>query len=476
MENRIKIAKNGLCLIVVLSLFNCGTHRNEKKRDTGVSFWLTKSDESVLLEKQEPSLVFDTVPNFHSSVEIDDTQRYQSIDGFGFSLTGGSAMVINRLGKSKKEALLQELFGISNDHEIGISYLRISIGASDLNETVFSYDDLPIGEQDLKLQHFNFGPDAVDLIPLLKEILVINPKLKIMATPWSAPRWMKDNNNFVGGSLKPEYYGVYVQYFVKYIQKMKAEGICIDAITPQNEPLHPGNNPSMLMLAEQQSEFIKNHLGPAFKAFQLNTKIVIYDHNCNKPEYPIAILKDDAASRFIDGSAFHLYEGDISALSKVHGLFPNKNVYFTEQYTASSGSFEGDLKWHVKNVIIGSMRNWSKTALEWNLANNALFGPYTPGGCNICKGALTISDSGNVARNVGYYIIAHASKFVRPGSVRIASSIVGNLNNVAFITPNGKRVLIVENDGQATEVFNIKYHGSWVKTSLESGSVGTYIW
>ena len=169
---------------------------------------------------------------------------------------------------------------------------------------------------------------------------------------------------------------------------MKAEGITIDAITPQNEPLHDGNNPSMVMTADQQADFIKNHLGPAFRAAGLQTKIVIYDHNADKPDYPITVLSDPAANAFINGSAFHLYAGDINALSTVHNAFPDKDIYFTEQYTASNGNFGGDLKWHLKNVIIGSMRNWSKTALEWNLANNAQFGPHTPGGCTPAKAPL----------------------------------------------------------------------------------------
>ncbi|WP_231557105.1 glycoside hydrolase family 30 beta sandwich domain-containing protein [Flavobacterium sp. AED] len=440
-----------------------------------VDFWLTKGNQTVNLQKQTSILAFGTTYNNYATIEVDDSQTFQSIDGFGYTLTGGSAQVINLLNTQKRQELLQELFG-ANGNSIAISYLRISIGASDMNATPFTYDDLPSGQTDMNLDNFSLAPDKTDLIPMLKEIVAINPKIKIMATPWSPPVWMKDNANFIGGSLKSEYYGIYAQYFVKYIQKMKAEGITIDAITPQNEPLHPGNNPSMLMLASQQADFIKNNLGPAFQAANLTTKIVAYDHNCNKPEYPIAVLNDSGAYPFVDGSAFHLYEGDISALSTVHNAFPNKNLYFTEQYTSSTGSFEGDLKWHVKNVVIGSMRNWSKTALEWNLANNASFGPNTPGGCTTCKGALTINSSDNFTRNVGYYIIAHASKFVPAGSVRIASTISGNLNNVAFKTPSGKNVLIVENDGSNAEIFNVKYNGNWVTTSLESGSVGTFIW
>ncbi|WP_315819466.1 glycoside hydrolase [Paraflavitalea speifideaquila] len=337
---------------------------------------------------------------------------------------------------TEKTNLLKELFS-TEENGIGISYLRLSIGASDLSASVFSYDDMPAGQTDVNLAQFSLSPDKTDLIPLLKAIIAINPSIKLLATPWSPPVWMKDNGSSIGGSLQPGYYGVYAQYLVKYIQEMKGEGIRIDGITPQNEPLHPGNNPSLYMTAGQQAEFIKNHLGPAFQAAGLTTKIIVYDHNCDRPDYPLAILNDASAKAFINGSAFHLYAGDINVLSQVHLAHPDKDVYFTEQYTASTGSFDGDLKWHLKNVIIGATRNWSKTALEWNLANDAGFGPHTPGGCTTCKGALTIGST--VTRNVAYYIVGHASKFVPAGSVRIGSNISGSLQNVAFLTPTGKK-------------------------------------
>lgn len=442
--------------------------------NSDVAFWLTKGDGTVKLEKQNTLLAFNTNPNVYPNIEVNDNQSFQSIDGFGYTLTSGSVEVINQLSASKKQELLQELFG-SSANSITVSYLRISIGASDLSSSVYSYNDIPTGQTDVNLSNFSLAPDNA-LIQLLKQILQINPNIKIMATPWSPPVWMKDNGSTVGGSLQPQYYGVYAQYFVKYIQAMQAEGIRIDAITPQNEPLHPGNNPSLLMLATDQASFIKNHLGPAFQSAGITTKIVIYDHNCDNPQYPMTVLSDPAANAFIDGSAFHLYAGDISALSTIHNAYPTKNLYFTEQYTASTGSFDGDLKWHLKNVIIGSMRNWSKTALEWNLANNVSFGPHTNGGCTTCKGAITVNGSFNYERNVGYYIIAHASKFVPAGSVRIASTQSGNLFNVAFKTPEGKKVLIVLNDGTSPGVFNIKHNGKWVAVSLEAGAVGTFIW
>lgn len=440
-----------------------------------VAFYLTKGDQSAKLQLQTDILAFGNTHNSYPSIELNPDQTYQTVAGFGFTLTGGSAQEINALAAEKKQELLQKLFG-DGENGIAISYLRISIGASDLNASVFSYDDVAPGQTDEDLSEFSLAPDMEDLIPLLQEILKINPELKIMATPWSPPVWMKDNHNSKGGSLQPQFYEVYAQYFVKYIQQMAELGIKIDAITPQNEPLHPGNNPSMLMPAEEEAAFIREALGPAFQEANISTSIIIYDHNADKPEYPLSILKDEGARAFVEGTAFHLYAGDISALSTVHNAYPGKDLYFTEQYTPSNGEFSGDLKWHLKNVVIGSMRNWSKTALEWNLANNSSFGPHTEGGCTTCKGAVTITGSSSYSLNVGYYIIAHASKFVPAGSVRIGSNIIGNLNNVAFRTPQGKKVLIVENDGTNFEMFNIKYNGKWITTSLSAGAVGTYIW
>ncbi len=437
-----------------------------------VDFWLTSNDQSVLLQKQNGILSFATIVNNNPFIDVDSTQIFQTIDGFGFTLTGGSAYVINQLNNTDKTNLLQELFGTSTT-SISISYLRISIGASDLNASVFSYDDMPSGQSDLALANFSLSNDMTDLIPLLKQIVAINPNIKIIATPWSPPLWMKDNNSSIGGSLLSNYYNQYAQYFVKYIQAMQLQGIKIDAITPQNEPLNPSNNPSMIMLASDENNFIKNSLGPAFLAASITTKIILYDHNCDQPTFPLTILADAASSAFVSGSAFHLYAGNINALSTVHSLYPNKQLYFTEQFTQSSGNFGADLMWHLKNVIIGSMRNWSCNALEWNLANDPTYGPHTVGGCTTCKGALTIGSG--ITRNVGYYIIAHASKFIPAGSIRIYSNISGSLNNVAFLTPAGKKILIVENDGLSASSFNIRFNGKWVSSALPGGAVATYI-
>ncbi|WEK70640.1 MAG: glycoside hydrolase family 30 beta sandwich domain-containing protein [Candidatus Chryseobacterium colombiense] len=469
-----------LCGVALLSFFNCSSADVTGNVDSSggngdasgdpVQVWLTKGDQSVKLQQQSTAY-FSGTSNTGTTIEVDASQVFQNIDGFGYTLTGGSVQVINQLNTTKKQELLNDLFGSSG---IGVSYLRISIGASDLNSEVFSYDDLPAGQTDPTLSQFSIVKDQA-VIQMLKDILMINPNIKILATPWSPPVWMKDNGNSTGGSLKPEFYGTYAQYFVKYIQTMQAQGIKIDAITPQNEPLHPGNNPSMYMTPGDQAAFIKNNLGPAFQAANITTKIIAYDHNCDNPAYPLAVLNDAAANPYVDGSAFHLYAGDISALSTVHNLFPNKNVYFTEQWTSSTGSFSGDLDWHIKNVIIGSMRNWSKTALEWNVANDASFGPHTPGGCTQCKGAITINSATAYDKNVAYYIIAHASKFVPANSQRIASTQPDNLSTVAFKTPAGKTVLIVQNSNSTDKTFNIKYNQKTASVKIAGSSVATYI-
>jgi glucosylceramidase len=441
----------------------------------GVELWLTDPDKGVLFQKQPAPLTFEDSLEQAARIEIDGTRSYQSIDGFGYTLTGGSAMLLMRMAPAAREAILRELF-TTESTGIGTSYLRVSIGASDLNERVFSYNDLPRGQTDPTLARFSLGPDLQDVVPVLKQILALNPEIKIMGSPWSAPPWMKTNEDFRGGSLKRECFAVYANYFVKYIQAMKAEGIRIDAITVQNEPLHPGNNPSMLMLAPDQAEFVRDHLGPAFKAAQIDTKIIIYDHNCDRPDYPLTVLKDPEARKYIDGSAFHHYAGTIDALSQVHDAFPDKHLYFTEQWIGAPGNLRGDLNWHIRTLVVGASRNWSRTVLQWNLAADPQHKPHTDrGGCTRCLGAITI-DGDKVTRNPAYYIIAHPAKFVRPGSVRIESNAVKGLPNVAFRTPANQLVLIVQNDNPATQSFGIRYSGKTSKATLNSGAVGTFVW
>lgn len=446
------------------------------QRESAVNVWLTDPVKSIFFQNQSRQFFSsqkDTADKV--SIFIHEKESYQTIDGFGFTLTGGSAQHLMKMSKVARHQILTELFGIDKNN-IGTSYLRISIGASDLSDHTFSYDDLPAGETDTALVHFDLGPDKYDVIPVLKEILTINPAIKIMGSPWSPPVWMKNNKDTRGGQLLPEYYHVYAHYFVKYIRSMQKNGIGIDAITVQNEPLHPGNNPSLQMLPADQANFIKNDLGPAFTKAKLKTKIIIYDHNADRPDYPISILNDREAKKYIDGSAFHLYGGKIEALTEVHATHPDRNLYFTEQWIGAPGNFVGDISWHIENLVIGGTRNWCKTVLEWNLASDPAYKPYTDrGGCTSCLGAITI-DQNKITRNPAYYIIAHAAKWVRPGSVRIDTNLPLLLPNVAFRRPDGKIVLVVLNKSDRKQNFSIIYKGKAVRLALGVAAVATYIW
>lgn len=460
-------------LLSSFNLFSCLAPKADSLAPQLVQQLITTGSGERLL--QQTSLPFTAAASPQLvRLQPDTSRRYQSVEGFGYTLTGGSAQLLWQLPPAVRSKLLWELFG-QHDQAAGVSFLRISMGASDLDELVFSYNDLPSGQTDPQLQHFSLSRDTLCLIPLLREILAIRPDLGLMATPWSAPAWMKSNQHSIGGSLLPACYDVYARYFVRYLQAMAAAGIPIRAVTPQNEPRHDGNNPSMLMTVAEQTDFIKNHLGPALRAAGLPTRIIIWDHNCDQPDFPIQLLNDPLARTYVDGSAFHLYAGDISALSTVQRAHPDKHLYFTEQWTGAEGHFGGDLLWHSRHVIIGSMRHWSRIALEWNLANDPFYRPHTPGGCQQCKGALTI-DGQEVVRNVSYYIIAQIARWVVPGSVRIHTDMPDQLPNVAFLRPDGRQVLVAMNDSSLPVTFTIQTAEGSIVATLPPAAVGSWLW
>jgi len=455
-------------------LISCLSSNAQQEREARL--WLTTPDRAAVVALQATSLHFSSETVQSPVLTVDDAQHFQTIDGFGFALTGGSAQLLMRMGAAQRTTLLKKLF-TTGDDGIGVSYLRVSIGASDMNERVYSYDDLPAGETDAEMAKFSLGPDRADVIPVLKEILAIRPGIKILGSPWSAPAWMKTNDDVKGGELKPEYYGAFAKYLVKYIEGMRAEGIAIDAITVENEPLNPKNTPSMVMFAQEQDAFIAKDLGPAFEKAAIRTKILLYDHNPDVPSYPLSILGDPAASKYVDGTAFHLYGGEGSVLTQVHDAYPKKNLYLTEQsVTSRHGEGPLGIAEPVSRVMIGATRNWSRNVLLWNLAADPQNGPHTNnGGCTGCSGAITL-DGDSATKNVAYYVVEHFSQFVPPGSVRVASSEMEQLASVAFLTPEGKVVLVVSNTGNFPKSFAVNYHGKFFQTAIPAESVGTYVW
>ncbi len=433
---------NILVLLIAL-LASC----SEKKVLTTRAL-LTQSNGLIKLEKVLP--IENTTAD--AEINIDSSIRYQQMEGFGYTLTGGSASHLSQMDTKSQDSLLNALF---DQDELGISYLRLSLGASDLDPFPWSYNDLEMDEEDLPLARFNLSRDTLSLIPILKKIKTINPSIQLMASPWSAPKWMKDNKDSRGGKLLKNYYPTYALYFLKYIRAMADQGIIINAVTIQNEPHHPGNNPSMFMSADDQIDFVANHLGPLFEANQIETKIIIWDHNADEYDYPIKVLSNAKANSYIDGSAFHLYAGSISALSKVHDAFPSKNVYFTEQWTGAPGDFSQDFSWHFEQLMLGAPNNWSKVVLEWNLSNDPQLEPHTDrGGCTSCLGAITI-DQNKVIANPSYYVMAHTAPFVRPGAYRVPSTQPENFPNTAYENKDGSISLLLYNKAKQNQIIQV---------------------
>lgn len=465
---------SGLALSLAVAAMVSGCASTKGGKSTA-GLWITMPDKSAVLQQQPVNISSsESKNNTNIQLNINTGTTYQEMDGFGYTLSGGSALHISKMSAPARAKFLQEIYG-TGANDLGSSYIRISVGASDLDEKVFSYNDLPAGQTDVNIEKFDLGYDKQYLIPVLQEILKINPSIKILGSPWSPPVWMKTNGDTRGGSLKPEYQTAYAKYLVKYIQEMKKNGITIDALTVQNEPLHPGNNPSLLMLAEDQKVFVRDHLGPQFQKDGIKTKIIIYDHNADRPDYPISILNDKEAAKYIDGSAFHLYGGKIEAVSSVHEAHPNKNLYFTEQWVGAPGDFAKELNWHIENLIIGAPNNWCKTVLEWNLAADEKQEPHTDrGGCVGCLGAVTITGD-EVTREPAYYIIAHASKFVRPGSKRVQSNVIDGLPNVAYKTPDGGTVAIIQNTSKQDKTIDVNAGKKNTTITLKAGAVATLV-
>jgi glucosylceramidase len=400
--------------------------------------------------------------------------------GFGAALTGSSAYLLNKkMSASARAELLKDLFDPVDG--IGISFLRLTIGASDFSLSDFTYDDMPAGQTDFALEHFSLSRDLEDVVPVLKEILQIAPDIEIMGSPWSPPAWMKTNGSLKGGKLKPECYGVYADYFVRYIQEMKSHGITITSVTPQNEPLYfTAGYPCMEMQAGDQLNFVKNFLGPKFEAAGLSTKIIVYDHNWDVTDHAITILNDPVAKQYVAGSAFHAYAGDVTAMSTVHYAHPDRELYFTEvSGGAWANDFKDNLMWNMRNIFIGTAQNWSTSALMWNLVLDQLHGPQNHG-CSNCRGVVILNTNNNLSGfNVEYYSIGHFSKFVRPGAVRISSLVPAELSDlgmVAFLNTDGSKAMVVSNYGTAFKTFTVKQGERYFNYSVPPASVATMVW
>jgi len=477
-----------LCLIIILGCSDntipippkdTNPMEEEPELEGVVAVWRSDKDGGLKLAKEANDLSYDlSAVEADVNIAIDADTEYQVMEGFGASLTGSSAFVINtHLDEVEQDELLRDLF--DPEIGIGISYIRLTIGASDFSLSDYSYNDLGAGQSDVPQNGFDLSVEDEHLVPILQKILAINPELRIMATPWSAPAWMKSNDNLDnGGRLKGLFQESYATYFVKYIKAMADRNIPIHAITVQNEPLYAAPYVSMEMSSEEQNLFIRDFLGPKFEVDGIDTKIILYDHNWDDIDYSLDILEDANTKKYVSGTAFHCYAGEVEVMAEVHNRHPDAGIYFTE---CSGGDFAPDysdnLSWNTDNLIVGATRNWSKTVLFWNLALDQNHGPKN-GGCDNCRGVVTVNTNGSaIVKNEEYVLLGHIAKFVRPGAVRIKTPDTRgqDISQVAFKNTDGSIAIIAYNHRTIAQNVQFQYGEERFTYSIDGGMLVTFV-
>lgn len=441
------------------------------------AIWLSTADRRLKLEPQ-PDIVMSARDDSPADIVVNVDKTYQVMDGFGAAMTDASAWLLqNKLSAAQRAALLHELYGPPPN--LNFNMMRLTIGASDFSLRPYTLDDVPAGQTDEALAHFNVS-NLQDVILMVREVLAIEPGLLIVATPWSAPAWMKTSQSLIGGDLLPQYESVYADYLVKYLDAMRGYGIPIFALTLQNEPgFVPVTYPGMLMPSDTRARVIGQYLGPRLANRWPTTRILEWDHNWNQPEEPLSVLGNPVASRYIDGVAWHCYAGNPFNQGRVHHAFPQKDVYLTE---CSGGDWasaaNGELIWFSRDLLVTGIRQWARGVIYWNLVLDENHGPHY-GGCELCKGVVTVdSKTGAISRNDEYYALAHFSRFVLPGALRVNSTITPKgIDNVAFQnTSDGSIVLVVVNSDTVARHISVAEAKHQFDYSMPPRSVATFVW
>lgn len=461
-------------LFAFLALGGCATVRPGAPEP--VQVWVTSADQIEKLAPK-PDAIAEGTSTGTEEVTIDSSRRFQRMYGFGAAMTDASAEVLSSLPPDKRHALMEELFSRANGG-LGLSFTRLTVGASDFSRTHYSYDDTPANAADPDLRYFSIAPATAFVLPRMREALAINPALKVMISPWSPPAWMKTSRSLIQGKLEPRYYSAFANYLARTVRAFDSQGVPVSMVTIQNEPdFEPDSYPGMRVSAAERAAIIGGYVGPAFKALGLKTQILDWDHNWNEPEQPLAVLADPAARRFISGVAWHCYEGDVPAQTPVHDAYPDKDAWVTECSGGDwSPSYAETLGWMTDKLIIGAANNWARGTLLWNIALNPQHGPHD-GGCSDCRGVVTIDPAtGEITRNVEYYVLGHASRFILPGAYRIAeTSRDGAVEAAAFLNPDGSKVVIVHRLSGTTPL-EIGVDGQRYSVALPIGSVATLRW
>lgn len=454
-----------------------------------VTAYTTTADRSQSFTRT--TLKFAAKPKFAPVLTLNPTVRYQSMDGFGAAVTGSTCYNLMKMAPADRTQFLTRTF--SDNDGLGFSYIRISIGCSDFSLSEYTCCDTP-GIENFALQ----SEETEYVIPILKEILAINPTIKILGSPWTCPRWMKVNNldekkpfnSWTSGQLNPDYYADYAEYFVRWVQAFQKEGIRIYSVTPQNEPLNRGNSASLFMGWKEELAFVKEALGPAFKAAGLDAKIYAFDHNYNydnmpeQNDYPLKMYDDETAASFLTGAAYHNYGGNREELNDIRSRRPDKELIFTETSIGmwnDGRNLQKRLMEDMREVALGTVNNWCKGVIVWNLMLDSERGPNRDGGCQTCYGAVDInrSDYKTMTYNSHYYIIGHLSSVVKPGAFRIESNgpATAGLMYAAFQNPNGTIAFVLLNEGDEAARISLTADGkNYVNCTVPAKSVASYRW
>ncbi|MHC4436211.1 MAG: glycoside hydrolase family 30 protein [Planctomycetota bacterium] len=432
-----------------------------------VKWWISSQDMKNKLSPQT-DIIFAPVSQLSkSAIVVDDRTTYQTIIGLGSSLEHSTCYNISLLPPARQKKVLESI--VDKDKGIGMNLMRICFGTADFTASAwYSYDDPPDKQPDPKLKYFSIEKDREYVLPILKLAQQINPELKFFASPWSPPAWMKTNKSMCGGRLNRQYYKPFAEYMARSVEAYRAEGLDIIAITPQNEPEYfPDTYPTCGWTAQQQRDFIRDHLGPVFAQHNLATKIWCYDHNFNHPNFPAAILKDPEAAKYIDGTGFHLYEGKPSAMTWLHEKFPDKHVYFTE---GSVFDMAGAVE------IVSYLRNWARCYNAWVTVIDHKAQP-NPGPHDCSPTCIVLnSETLELQYRFDYYMYGHFMKYIERRAVRIDSTSSKNMPNVALKNPDGSIVLVVANPGRKTQKLSIGWKNLGLETELAARSIATLVW
>ncbi|MCP3140836.1 RICIN domain-containing protein [Pyxidicoccus xibeiensis] len=449
-----------------------------------VQVWLTTTSGSALAKRLNPeaSQTFGPDSGQGTPIDVNPALTYQRIDGFGGALTDSSAWLI--FNSPQRNAIMNDLFSVGAG--AGYSMVRLPMGSSDFARSHYTYDDTCCD-----LNDFSVGHDAGYILPLLQQARQLNPELKIMSVPWSAPAWMKFNNSLLGGGyLRNDHYGLYASYFVRFLQAYRTAGVPIHAVSMQNEPHNAnGSYATMQMESNDQSNFATHHLRPALNAAGFGAvKIIAWDHNWHDlggpAGYPREVMAFNGGQALpaVAGVAYHCYEspeGSYTVQSDFQAAYPDKEVHYTEctggEWATNAAA---NLEWAMQNNLFGPLRHHARSSLYWNLALDPNHGPRV-GGCADCRGMLTVNNAnGTYTRNEEFYAWAHLAKVVRSGAVRIGSTASSNgIETLAFRNPDGSLALIALNSNDtAAQTFRVRHAGQAFTYTLPARSVASFKW